>query len=91
MQTRSALQRPSMTESKGQTYITLEQVREACIALLTQGRRVGPVNVRLQLGNRGSYATITRHLRTLGFAAPSPRGSKKEGVTQADGSRQLPR
>lgn len=54
----------------GRPGITLEDVRKACESLQRQGRVIGPVNVRLQLG-RGSYETIQRHLRTLGFSKPS--------------------
>jgi hypothetical protein len=49
--------------------VTLEDVRAACESLKRQDRFVGPVNVRLELG-RGSYETIQRHLRTLGFSKP---------------------
>jgi hypothetical protein len=50
----------------GRPGITVEDVRRACEALQRQGRLVGPVNVRLELG-RGSYSTIVRALRTLGL------------------------
>ncbi|MGY2492131.1 DNA-binding protein [Cupriavidus sp. CP313] len=46
--------------------ISAADVVRACVALKKQQRRVGPVNVRLELG-RGSYSTIVRHLRTLAF------------------------
>ncbi|MBX3753733.1 DNA-binding protein [Ralstonia pickettii] len=39
-------------------------VVRACVALMHQKRRVGPSNVRSELG-RGSMSTISRHLRTL--------------------------
>ncbi|WP_459190558.1 DNA-binding protein [Ralstonia pseudosolanacearum] len=50
----------------GRPGITVEDVRRACEALQQQGRSIGPVNVRLELG-RGSYSTIIRALRTLGL------------------------
>lgn len=53
---------------RGRPGITLEQVAEAVESLRQQGRRVGPVNVRIELG-RGGYGTITAHLRTLGLAS----------------------
>jgi hypothetical protein len=53
---------------RGRKGITLEDVRAACERLVSQGRAVGPINVRLELGGRGGYGTITRHLKTLGFA-----------------------
>jgi hypothetical protein len=54
---------------RGRPGITLEDVREAVASLRRQGREVGPVNVRLELG-RGGYGTITQHLRTLGERPP---------------------
>ena len=56
-------------KTAGKGHITLEEVRDACIALLKQGRRVGPWNVRLELGGRGSYTTINKHLNALGFSS----------------------
>ncbi|MFC5496299.1 DNA-binding protein [Caenimonas terrae] len=50
---------------RGRPGVTLEDVREACKRLAAQGRRIGPTNVRLELG-RGSFRTIVKHLRTLG-------------------------
>lgn len=52
---------------RGRKGITLEDVSRACESLRQQGRAIGPTNVRLELGGRGSYDTITAHLRTLGF------------------------
>jgi len=52
------------------TGISAPDVVRACVALKQQRRRLGPVNVRLELG-RGSYSTIVRHLRTLAFSEPS--------------------
>jgi hypothetical protein len=70
----SSLQRPLMTKTRGgQNYITLDDVRDACIELLKQGRKVGPFNVRLELGNRGSYTTINKHLEALGFTTRAAR------------------
>ncbi|MFN3736777.1 DNA-binding protein [Hydrogenophaga sp.] len=50
----------------GRPGVTLDDVRAACIRLEDEGRFVGAVNVRLELG-RGSYTTIQRHLRVLGY------------------------
>jgi hypothetical protein len=50
----------------GRRGVTAEDVVRACVALRRQRRKVGPFNVRLELGT-GSYATITRHLRKLAF------------------------
>lgn len=54
-------------KKRGRPGITLEDVKEAVESLKRQGRRVGPINVRLELG-RGGYGTITEHLRSLGLA-----------------------
>ena len=48
----------------GRPGITRIDVVRAYIALLKQGRNPGLRNLRLQLG-RGSYATISAHLRWL--------------------------
>jgi hypothetical protein len=53
---------------RGRKGITLDDVRAACERLVSQGRAVGPINVRLELGGKGGYGTITRHLKTLGLA-----------------------
>jgi hypothetical protein len=53
---------------RGRKGITLEDVQAACERLAKQGRIVGPVNVRLELGGRGGYGTITRHMKALGLA-----------------------
>lgn len=58
----------------GPRGISADDVRQAALALQQQGRFVGPVNIRLELG-RGSYATITRYLRELNLSAP-PRGKQ---------------
>ncbi|WP_196304057.1 DNA-binding protein [Ralstonia solanacearum] len=42
----------------------MSDVVRACVSLRQQGRRLGPSNVRLELG-RGSMTTISRHLRRL--------------------------
>lgn len=55
----------------GRPGVTFDDVRNAAERLRQQGRKVGPVNVRLELG-RGSYETIQRHLRQLSLAAPKP-------------------
>lgn len=54
-------------KKRGRPGITLDDVKAAVESLRRQGRHVGPVNVRLELG-RGGYGTITEHLRTLGLA-----------------------
>lgn len=54
---------------RGRPGVQLKDVRRACKALRKQGRRIGPTNVRLELGT-GSYTTITKHLRALGLAPP---------------------
>lgn len=48
----------------GRKGITSADVVQAYVALLKQGRTPGPTNLRLQLG-RGSYTTISQHLRRL--------------------------
>lgn len=53
-------------KARGRPGLTLEEVARACEALKNQGRVVGPTNVRLEIG-RGSFATITRCLRELGY------------------------
>jgi hypothetical protein len=53
---------------RGRPGITEEDVRLACEELKAQGRKIGPVVVRLQLG-RGGYQTIIRHLRNLGYGS----------------------
>jgi len=60
----------------GRPGITLEDVRAATERLKEQGRLIGPVNVRLELGH-GSYSTIQRHLRSLGYVNAMPAGHKK--------------
>lgn len=55
----------------GRPGVSLDDVSNAAERLTLQGRKVGPVNVRLELG-RGSYETIQRHLRELSLAAPKP-------------------
>lgn len=61
----------------GRPGITLDDVRLACERLMHQERRVGPVNVRLEIGT-GSYSTIQRHLRTLGYAESSKKGNDRK-------------
>lgn len=48
----------------GRKGITSADVVQAYVALLKEGRTPGPRNLRLQLG-RGSYTTISQHLRRL--------------------------
>lgn len=59
----------------GRPGITVKDVKRACEALRKQGRPIGPVNIRLELG-RGSYTTIVRAMRTLGLMPA--RGAKKK-------------
>ena len=54
--------------------ITSVDVVQAYVALLKQGRKPGPTNLRLELG-RGSYTTIAQHLRQLALhqaTSPTP-------------------
>lgn len=55
----------------GRPGISLDDVMQAAERLRKQGRKVGPVNVRLELG-RGSYETIQKHLRRLDLTASKP-------------------
>lgn len=50
----------------GRPGVTIIDVARACVALNQQKRRLGPSNVRLELG-RGSMTTISRHLQRLAF------------------------
>jgi len=59
----------------GRPGVTVDDVERAVIALRQQGRPIGPVNIRLELG-RGSYGTIVRILRSLGLA-PTPGPKRK--------------
>lgn len=54
------------TTMAGRPGITVVDVARACVSLNRQRRRLGPSNVRLELG-RGSMTTISRHLRRLAF------------------------
>lgn len=56
----------STPRKRGRPGVTLDDVRLASDALKAQGRVVGPTNVRLELG-RGSFETIVKHLRALGY------------------------
>jgi hypothetical protein len=60
----------------GRPGISLEDVRLACEQLHLQGRHIGAVNVRLELG-RGSYTTIQQHLGTLGHVFALAASRKK--------------
>lgn len=53
-----------MEDNMGRHGITLVDVVRACLALRKQGRKIGPNNIRLELG-RGSMTTISGHLRRL--------------------------
>lgn len=48
----------------GRPGISKEDVVRAYVALLRQGRRPGPQNLRLEL-QRGSYSTISKHVASL--------------------------
>lgn len=50
----------------GRPGITIVDVARACVALRQRNRRLGPTNVRLELG-KGSMTTISRHLQRLAF------------------------
>ena len=69
--------RKKSSRRRGRPGIGLEDVLGAAESLRQQGRVVGPTNVRLQLG-RGSYATITRFLRELGFAKRPPKNQDND-------------
>ena len=60
----------------GRKGITKSDVVRAYVALIKQGRVLGPTNVRLELG-RGSYSTISAHLKALAFV--DGRFAVKEG------------
>lgn len=49
---------------RGRPGITFDDVVRACVRLKQQKRKVGPCNVRLELG-RGCLTAISRHLRYL--------------------------
>lgn len=49
---------------RGRKGISAADVVRACVSLKKQRRKLGPTNVRLELG-KGSYRTIVRHLRLL--------------------------
>jgi hypothetical protein len=51
---------------RGRRGITAADVVRACVSLRKQRRRIGPKNVRLELGT-GSYGTIVKYLRLLAF------------------------
>ncbi|WP_162585559.1 DNA-binding protein [Variovorax sp. RA8] len=55
---------------RGRRGISRDDVRRACEALTVQGRRIGPTNVRLELGT-GSYGTIVRLLAELRDEEPT--------------------
>lgn len=60
----------------GRPGITVSDVARAYQALREQGRPIGPVNIRLELG-RGSFSTIVRGMRELGLASSrSPRKTR---------------
>lgn len=68
--------RAGAAKRPGPKGISVDDVKKAVEALQQQGRFVGPVNVRLELG-RGSYATITRFLRELELAVSSQTSKDK--------------
>ena len=51
---------------RGRKGVSAADVVCACVELRKQRRKLGPTNVRLELG-RGSYRTIVRHLKLLAF------------------------
>lgn len=57
-------------QMKGRKGVTRVDVVRACVALVKQGRKIGPQNVRLELGT-GSMSTISQHLRALAFRSPA--------------------
>jgi Plasmid replication region DNA-binding N-term len=60
----------------GRPGITVADVAKACEVLRAQGRTIGPTNVRLELGT-GSYNTIIRALRALGYSGKdTPKSGK---------------
>ena len=65
-----------LARGRGRPGIQLADVWRACEALRKQGRRIGPTNVRLELGT-GSYSTIVKHLRALGSTLPPEREKRK--------------
>lgn len=68
--------------------VTLEEVAAARQELLENGRDAGPTAIRMHLGNRGSFSTIQKFLRSL-QAAPA---SQEQGSEHAedDASETLP-
>lgn len=60
----------------GRPGIRLTDVERACDALVRQGRKIGPQNVRLEIG-RGSYTTIVDFLRALGYSSPIENRKRK--------------
>lgn len=79
----------------GRKGITSADVVQAYVALLKQGRKPGPTNLRLELG-RGSYTTISQHLRRLALrqvAQQAQRSSehRRAGQEQASSGTQPPR
>lgn len=71
------MEEKSAPPRRGRKGISREDVQRACAALEAEGRRIGPTNVRLELGT-GSYGTIVRLLAELrgegrAFQPPTPR------------------
>lgn len=72
--------------------ITSADVVQAYVALLKQGRTPGPRNLRLQLG-RGSYTTISQHLRRLALqqvAAQARRATERSRAEQGSRTGEQP-
>lgn len=70
----------------GRKGITSADVVRAYVTLLKQGRTPGPRNLRLQLG-RGSYTTISQHLRRLALqqvAAQAQRGTARSRAEEGN-------
>lgn len=65
----------------GRKGITSADVVQAYVALLKQGRKPGPINLRLQLG-RGSFTTISGHLRRLALPEVALQAQKTSEVSK---------
>ncbi len=66
----------------GRKGITSAEVVQAYVALLKQGRKPGPTNLRRQLG-RGSFTTISQHLRRLALRQVSVQAQRTNEVSKA--------
>lgn len=66
----------------GRKGITSADVVQAYVALLKQGRKPGPTNLRRELG-RGSYTTISQHLQRLALRQVSLQAQRTNEVSKA--------